>query len=108
MASLMSLSPSTPPLGFAMAGNSLAAADGAENAGVEQGRMLRNFSQYQLPDLTNRYASRGAFYSGMAGAAGDRLRQGVTDNIGDSNRGLSQLLARLNVNAIANTAGFSL
>lgn len=54
--------------------------------GLQAFRMNRDFQQYQLPDLVNRYAAKGTYQSGMRQKAANRLGEQVTENVGDMSR----------------------
>lgn len=94
------------PVGFSMASFGNQASDIAEDSGIQQQRLLRNFGQFDLPDLVSRYASRGTFHSGGAGKAADKLRLGVSDQFGDIERRKSRALADLSTNSLLALTGY--
>lgn len=95
------------PSGFRLASLGTQASDLTEDAGIAQHRLLRNFGQFDLPDLTSRYASRGTFHSGMAGKAADKLRLGVSDQFGDLERRKSRGLSDIMTNSLLALTGYS-
>lgn len=70
----------------------LASNDGEvqEDAGLESQRLLHRYESRLLPELVNRYASRGTFKSGHARVAADQLREDVGTQTGD----IQRLMAR--------------
>lgn len=78
------------------------------NAGLQQTRILRNYSTRALPDLVNNFASRGTFYGGSAGVAGDRLKEDVGNQYGDVQRQLDLRLAQLRRQGILAATGVAI
>ena len=97
MASLLDFyqAPQRQPTGFSLADIVPQEQEVTTEGGIQSQRMLRDFSMYNLPDLTSRFASRGTFFSGGAGRAADRMRTGVTEGIGDIERATTGRLAEL-------------
>lgn len=95
----------TSNLPLTLANNDLAAGDATVDAGVSQQRLLRNYSERQLPDLVNGEAARGTFYGGQAGVRADQLKQDVGDQYGDTSRMLNRYLANTRRNGILAATG---
>lgn len=91
-----------------LADTNIQAADARTDAGLAQSRLLRGFATRSLPDLVSRYAARGTFYGGQAGAAGDRLKEDVTNQYGDIQRLLDRQLAGLRRQGILAATGVSI
>lgn len=71
------------------------AGEAAVEGGLQQTRMKRNFETRTLPDLVNREAAKGTFYSGMAGVRADQAKEDYLDRSGDVSRQLQSHLAEL-------------
>lgn len=52
-------------------------------AGEQTRRLNRNFADYDLPDLMNNQAARGAFMSGATGRKAGRLQTAQNEAVGD-------------------------
>jgi hypothetical protein len=100
--------PSTPPLGFTLANLNQQQTDVTTDAGLQQSRMIRNFSQYNLPDLVNNQAAKGAFASSATHDKADRLRQFANDDYGDSVLRTGRTVAGLATNGILAAGGIQL
>lgn len=83
------------PLPFTLADNALVGSDATSDAGLQQSRIMRNFSQRSLPDLVNRYSARGTARSGWSGVMADRMKEDAGDQYGDIQINLNRTLAGL-------------
>lgn len=97
-----------PPAGFTLASIGIAgqqAANGAAvgrertqrnfgfasaDAGQAKQRTIRNFNQFDLPDLMSSQAARGAFHSSATTNKTNRLRTGMNDSLADIGTGLER------------------
>lgn len=95
-------------LPFTLANNALEGSDATTDAGLAQSRLLRNYGTRQLPDLVNRYSSRGTARSGWAGVMADRLKEDTGNQYGDIQRQLDRTLAGLRRNGVLATTGVTL
>lgn len=68
-------------------------AQASAQAGLQQGRLTRNFSQYDLPSILSQHAARGSFYSGGNLQAANRAQEQTNENVGDIGTSLQALLA---------------
>lgn len=100
--------PSAPPAGFSLAGLSLDAGLASAQSGVNQGRILRNFGEFDLPDLVSSQAARGAFYSGATSNKTNRLATRASDALADQQLDLGPILARLAANSVLAQTGIQL
>lgn len=78
------------------------------NAGIARQRLLRNFNQFDLPDLLSSQAARGAFASSATENKRTKLATGVGDELSDVALGLAQTQAQLAANALLAKSGISL
>lgn len=108
MASLSDIYAPTGNAPLAIANNDLEAGQASEDAGIGQQRLLRNFSERQLPSLVNANAARGTFYGGQIGVQTDQLKQDVGDQYGDIQRRLNATLANLRRNSVLASMGIAL
>ncbi len=65
------------------------------NRGLLQQRLLRNYLQYDLPDLVDSEATKGTYYSGGANRRSARLGTAANEAYGDIGYQSSQMLADL-------------
>lgn len=79
----------------------------AEDAGLKQTLLKRNFETRTLPDLVNRQAGRGAFFSSATGNHADRAREDYVTEAGDTTRLLQRSLADLSRKRILGALGVS-
>jgi hypothetical protein len=86
----------------------LQASDAATEAGLQQTRLMRDYSTRLLPDLINRHAARGTFYGGQVGLQADQLKEDVGNQYGDIQRRLQQQLADLRRRGILAATGVML
>ena len=100
--------PSGPPAGFSLAGLQTQQSQALEEGGIQQSRIMRNFSEYDLPDLINNQAAKGTFFSGTTGVKADRLRQGATDSFGDIGRTVSRTVANLASQGVLAASGIQI
>lgn len=73
--------------------------------GLNSFRGLRDFSQYQLPDLVSSFASKGSFLSGRRERDVNRLGTQVTENLGDQARQAGKSLSDLSTNQVGANIG---
>lgn len=83
----------------------LQGSDLASDAGLAQSRILRDYSQRNLPALVNREAAKGTFYGGGAGRRADMLKEDTADAYGDITRNLSRQMANLRRSGIMAATG---
>jgi hypothetical protein len=84
MASLLDLYQSSgPPQSWGQADINLQTGALNTQAGEQVRRLNRNFSQYDLPDLVNSQAARGAFYSSATTNKTNRLQTAQNEAVGD-------------------------
>jgi hypothetical protein len=100
--------PSTPPLGFTLADLNAQQTAATVDTGQKQQRTIRNFGQYDLPDVVNAQAAKGAAASSATHNKADRLRQFATDDIGDSELMLRRTLSGLATNGVLAASGIQL
>jgi hypothetical protein len=105
MASLTDLYSSTPELGFSDSYTN--EADVREDAGIQKERLLKAYSSRALPQLVDRFASRGTFMSGHAGVALSQLGEDVGNQYGDVDRMMARQLSALARNRVLAAAGLS-
>lgn len=72
-----------------------AQADTAYQGGEAQRRLMRNYTQYDLPDLVNSEAAKGTYYSGGARQRADRLRTAANEGYGDIQYQMDNTIADL-------------
>jgi len=104
MASLASFYAPAAVTGFGIADIALAKSDATADTGLAQSRLMREYATRGLPDLVNRYSSRGTVRSGGAGVAADRMKEDVGNAYGDLQRNLQRTLANLTRAGIMNAA----
>lgn len=80
---------------FAIAELNAQGTDASTNAGVTTARMQRQYETRTLPQLVNREASKGSFYSGNAGVRADQAKEDYLNASGDVTRQLNQTLSQL-------------
>lgn len=97
--------PTGPPAAKTLADNAISAGDATADAGLAQSRIMRNFGTRQLPDLLNRYSSRGTARSGWAGVMSDRLKEDASNQYGDVQRQLDRTLAGLRRSGVLAAGG---
>lgn len=100
--------PEQPPLGFTLANLNTQQNQALEDTGIQQSRIIRNFSQFDLPDLVSSQAARGAFATSATHRKADRARQFATDGLGDSQRILSRVLTNLAQQGVLAAGGIQL
>lgn len=106
MASLLDLyQSSAPPQSWGMADINLQEASIGAEAGTQSARLKRNFTQYDLPDLMNSQAARGAFYSSATQNKSSRLQTGFDESQDDITRQLGFRLADLGTRKVGITTG---
>lgn len=74
-------------------------------AGEQIRRIGRNFSEYDLPDLVNSQAARGAFHSSATRNKTQRLQTARDESVGDIGRNLGFSLSDLANKRVAATTG---
>lgn len=77
------------------------------NAGLQNFRTLRDFSQYNLPDLVSSFAARGTSNSGRADRDINRLATSTQENVGDVTRSAGTSLNDLSTKAVGANIGAS-
>lgn len=100
--------PAGTPLPFTLANNAIQGSDATQDAGLAQSRALRNYGTRQLPDLLNRYSSRGTARSGWAGVMADRLKEDTGNQVGDIQRQLDRTLAGLRRSGVLAATGIAI
>lgn len=112
MASLADLTgtfaPQGPEAGFTLADLAVQGGVASAQAGLQKQRILRNFQQFDLPDLINAQAARGAFASGATGQKAARLVTGTSDRLADIDLALAPTLASIAANQQLAGSGFLL
>lgn len=88
-----------------LADYSLEGSDRATDTGLQQSRLMRDYSERYLPELVGGHAARGTFYGGQVGVQADRLKQDVGDQYGDLQRNLQRQLADLRRRGILAATG---
>lgn len=79
--------------------------EASADAGLQKGRLQKEFATRDLPDLVNRFASRGTFYSGSTGVQADRLREDADNNSADVDRMLARTRNQLALNRFLAAVG---
>lgn len=106
MASLLDLYQSSgPPQSWGLADIGLQESALNTEGGVQTQRLNRNFTQYDLPDLVNQQAARGAFYSGATQNKVGRLQTAENEAVGDIGRQLGFRLSDLANKKVGVTTG---
>lgn len=112
MASLSDLAsvyaPEGPETGFRLADIEQASNSLTNNAAIGRERTLRNFNQFDLPDLLSSQAARGAFNSSATDHKRSRLATGAADTLTDIDLGLASARANLATNALLAQTGIQL
>jgi len=109
MASLLDYyQPSGPSGAFAQAGINAQAGEVSEDAGLSQTLMKRQFETRTLPDLVNRQAGRGAFFSSASSNALNRAGEDYVTESSDVSRLLQRSLAGLSRQRILAGLGVSI
>lgn len=85
-----------------------AGSDARVDAGLQTSRLLSDFGNRYLPDVQNRYASRGTLYGGQIGAAVDRTKGEVANQQADIQRALDRQLSYLRRQGILAATGVGL
>lgn len=105
MATLTDMYGSGSPLASSLVPFGTSDSDVREDAGLETQRALHLYGTRALPNLVNRYAARGTFYSGGARVAADQLREDVGTQTGDIQRLLTRQLSKMARDRILATLG---
>lgn len=79
--------------------------EAAADAGIQKGRLVKEFGTRTLPDLVNRFASRGTFFSGSTGVQADRAREDADNNAADVDRMLARTRNQLQLNRFLAAVG---
>lgn len=97
MASLASLYQPAPsqPIGLAESGTAVNAGYAAEDAGLKQSLLKRQFEGRTLPDIASSQAARGAYHSGATRQMMDRSREDYVSDQSDTTRLLQRTMADL-------------
>lgn len=96
------------PAGFSLANIDLAGQQGEDQAAIGRERVLRNYSQFDLPDLLGAQAARGAFSSSATDNKRTRLGTAAGDSLTDISLGLASQQANLAANALLAQTGIRL
>lgn len=94
------------PAGFNLANIALSGSLNKAQSELARTRLLRNFTQFDLPDLLSGQAARGAFGSSATRDKVLRLGTGAADTLGDIAFGSGSAQARLGANALLTGTGF--
>jgi len=109
MASLLDYyQPTGPSSAFTQADINARAGEQAEDAGLSQTLLKRQFETRTLPDLVNRQAGRGAFFSSASSNALNRAGEDYVTESADVSRLLQRSLANLSRNRILAGLGVSI
>lgn len=109
MASLSDLysAPSATPQAITEFGINRQAGYAAEDTGLRQGLLKRAFETRTLPDLVDRQAGRGAFFSSATTQFADRAKEDYSVEQADSQRLLQRTMADLASKRIMASLGVS-
>lgn len=75
------------------------------DASIQQSRAYRNLSTRTLPDIVNRYASRGTFYSGGARRTAGQATEDTNNEVSDVERMLARTRNQLQLNRFLAAVG---
>ncbi len=81
--------------------------EAAADTGIGQARLLREFSTRTAPDLRNRFAARGTFFSGSTGVQMDRAKEDTANASADMDRMLARTRNQLQLNRFLAAIGLS-
>lgn len=93
------------PMSWGMADIGLRETTAGAAAGTQSARLQRDFTQYDLPDLVNNQAARGAFQSSATQRKAGRLQTAHDEGQDDITRGLGFTLADLANRKVGITTG---
>lgn len=99
--------PTGTPAPFIQSETGLRSARAETEAGIQQSRLERNFSQRSLPDLVSAEAAAGRFHSTGAQRRAGQLTQDVGEAAGDIQRQLGYTLADLTRGGVLAQLGVS-
>lgn len=108
LADLMNVTAPAEPAGFKLADIELAGTFGAQDAAIGRERVLRNFNQFDLPDLLGSQAARGAYYTTATDNKRARLATSAGDQLSNIQMALARQQAGLASNALLAQTGISL
>lgn len=94
-----------PIASWGVAANDEQSAMDSAQAGLQQDRLTRDFTQYNLPSYLSQRASRGSFYGGGTLQGANRLQESTNENIADTGTSLARILAGRSQNNIGLTTG---
>lgn len=77
-------------------------------AGLDQSRVLRDYSNETLPGIVNANAARGTFFGGQIGVQTDLAKEHAGDQYGDIQNSLNMKLANLRRQGILSATGISI
>ncbi len=96
------------PAGFSLADIEIESQYSKDNAKLQSDRLLRNYSNFDLPAMLGSQAARGAFYSSGTTNRRSMLNSRLTDSLGDIQLNLAREQARLASNALLAQTGITL
>jgi hypothetical protein len=96
------------PAGFGLANTALQRSQGQAGYDMARSQLMRNFSQFDMPDILNSQAARGAFASGATRRKVNRAATGVTDTLANLGLGYAPNQSRLATNALLAQTGLQL
>lgn len=96
------------PTGFNLANTSLQRSQSQAGYDMARSQLLRNFNQFDLPDILNSQASRGAFASGATRRKVNRAATGLSDSLASLGLGYAPTQSRLATNALLAQTGLQL
>lgn len=79
--------------------------EAASDAGIQESRLNRNFATRTLPDIVNRFASRGTFFSGTARRTAGQAYEDVNNDVSDVERMLARTRNQLQLNRFLAAVG---
>jgi hypothetical protein len=96
------------PAGFNLANIALERAQSQAGYDMGRGQLMRNFTQFDLPDLISSQAGRGAFNTSATRNKANRMATGVTDSLAQLGLGYAPGQATLATNALLAQTGLQL
>lgn len=96
------------PAGFNLANIALQRSSGQAAYDMARNRVMRDFGQFDLPDILSAQAARGALASGATRRKVNRAATGVSDTLANLGIGYAPNQSRLATNALLAQTGISL